>query len=66
MLNDDVVLSLIGFGIWVSLLMFALCVAGGIADRIHRRHDKRRSEFDYLTEAVEADRAHRDKLDRAA
>ena len=65
-MNNDTVLNLLSFGAWVSLLMFALCVAGGIADRIHRRHDKRRSEFDYLTEAVEADHEAREQKRKAA
>jgi apolipoprotein N-acyltransferase len=65
-MENDTVMTLVAFGGWIGLLCFALCVAGWIADTVHRRHDKRRSEFDYLTEAVEADRAHRDKLDRAA
>ena len=62
-MNDDYVMSLIGFGMWFCWLMVVICIAGFIGDSFHRRHDKAN---DYLKEVVNADRVARVNRDKAA
>jgi hypothetical protein len=53
-LNDDTVLTLLSFGVWVSLLCFSLCVAGWLGDKVRDRYNKR--NYDELARVVREDR----------
>jgi hypothetical protein len=56
---NDQLETLLGFGVWVSLLCFALCVAGFIGDKIRNCYDKRRRAiyyYGYLNDALESER----------
>jgi hypothetical protein len=46
-LNNDIVLNLLSFGVWVALLLFALIVAGWVGDRARDYHKKKRTTIDY-------------------
>ena len=63
-MNDDSVMTLISFGGWVSLLLFALCVAGWIGDRVRDYAKKKRTStyyWQYLDSVVADDREARAK-----
>ena len=61
-MNNDIVLNLLSFGVWVSLLMFALCVAGWIGDRARDCYNKQRGAYDDdLDRVIREDREARGK-----
>jgi hypothetical protein len=61
-MENDTVMTLIAFGGWVCLLMFALIVAGFIADRARDRYNKQRGAYDEdLDRVIREDREARGK-----
>ena len=60
-MNNDTVLNLLSFGVWVCLLMFALCVAGWVGDKARDRYNKQRGAYDNdLDRVIREDREDRE------